>query len=139
MTQSATDKLIADNLWRGMEEYPKEMQPVACRIESGTVGIAYCYHLDYEWPQWNFMAMGMNCVGALDNKSKWLPLPDDRCANALKIAVEALRALDVLATNTMDSPTQKALTRCPADMSDIAHEALAAIERIADNNLTKGD
>jgi Lar family restriction alleviation protein len=69
--------------WRDMSVFPPEMEPVICKTEHGTVGIAYCYKLDAEFPQWNFMAMGMNQVGLLNDKARWIPLPPAKLTAAL--------------------------------------------------------
>lgn len=61
--------------WKPMTEHPPEMEPVIAKTKHGTVGIAYVYRLGSEAPQWNFMSMGMNAMGLLNEEAVWMHLP----------------------------------------------------------------
>lgn len=100
MTQSATDKLIADNLWRDISEAPRDGQTVQVRLVSGMIVYAsyeadYCLDSDgalcgqwvcsdelYYPNTWTDGACWqVNENGEIsDQPTHFRTLPDDRCA-----------------------------------------------------------
>lgn len=116
MTQSATDKLIADNLWRDISEAPEGTEII---MDTG-LGLAKGYVEDFH----QTMRMPKDLWA-----THFRPLPDDRCANALKMAVEALNKIqsgrETVRLATLEYQGQKTYA------AKIADEALAEINQIA--------
>lgn len=85
MTQSATDKLIADNLWRDISEAPRDGARIfAYQESSGGHGVVAWVPCPGDGV-WLIDAYGAGWM----YPTHFRALPDDRCANALKVAVEA--------------------------------------------------
>lgn len=116
MTQSPTDKLIADNLWRDISEAPKDGTIYLGAIIQPDGSFGHPFEAVFDDDNGRH-----SCV--FQTEPTWhipthfRPLPDDRCANALNIAVEALRHYAQGDYRVGDS--------------DVARETLAEIERIA--------
>lgn len=118
-----TDKLIADGLWRDISEAPRDGAIYLGAIiqPDGRFGQAFEATFDDD--------MGRHsCVIVTEFKphlpTHFRPIPDDRLANALRVAVEALRELQV---------EYKKINHVDAVGASIkADEALARINRIAE-------
>lgn len=123
-----TDKLIADNLWRDISEAPGDGRRFLClwlthdpRAKDGlTLSVTRWVDDEYGVGWMPDIA----CVLPINQDAAKLfrPIPDDRLANALRVAVEALNSI----TNAeYDYETGY-------HSNETAEYALAKIERIAE-------
>lgn len=133
MTQSATDKLIADSLWRDISEAPKNGKKFLClwlthdpRAKDGLT-LSITRWIDDERGCGWIPDTSVNVLPRNQDAAKlFRPLPDDRLANALKVAVEAL---DYIQFGTCDCTAPMELCICAERK---AEETLAKINRIAE-------
>lgn len=123
-----TEKLIQDGLWRDISEAPMDGTIYLGEIiqPDGSFGQPFEAHFDED--------IGKHvCVFQTEPvhhmPTHFRPFPDDRCANAFKVAVEALRII----SKWHEYPVQAGAEIAAMNMQRCALEALTEIERIACN------
>lgn len=108
------EKLIQDGLWRDISEAPRDVNVI---VTDGRCS-ADAYWWVNDWEPCNVSSGDPELDCSITFKpTHFRPLPDDRLANALKVAVGALKDISMANVEVVD---------------EIVDAALAEIERIAE-------